>query len=432
MNLRKKKVTMIKSNKFFNSNKQNVSKDSYLWNTIAGLLNAGQSILILMVISRTNGAFDAGIFSLAYATACLFLTIGNYGMRSYQVTDVSNHYTFQNYLGSRMVTSIAMMLVSLSYCLYGYFQLGYSINKTLIILVICSLKLVDSVEDVYHGMYQNKNRLDIAAKALAIRLLITIITLCTLLIITSNLLISCMVTLVISLGVFILFTYITIDQFEVNKFTFDTKKVVKLLMNSFGVFVSAFLALYIVNAPKYAIDKYLSQEMQAYYTFIAMPVFVVGLLNNFLYQPILTSLAIDWNNKNKKKFVYRIIRQLIIICFLTIGSIIGAYFLGIPVLSLLYNTNLSEYKMELLVLLLGGGILAISGFITIIITIIRRQKDLIIGYTSVSILAYILSPIWVQKGGITGASWIYTILISILTVLFGAILTYRIYKSNTK
>ena len=40
---------------------------------------------------------------------------------------------------------------------------------------MCVYKAADAIEDVYHGMFQQKERLDIAAKSLTIRTFITII-----------------------------------------------------------------------------------------------------------------------------------------------------------------------------------------------------------------------------------------------------------------
>jgi len=55
--------------------------------------------------------------------------------------------------------------------------------------------------------------------------------------------------------------------------------------------------------------------------------------------------------------------------------------------------------------------------------------DLIWGYSFIAILAFILSPVFVKNWGITGASWIYTMLISALALIFALVLLFRI-KSN--
>ena len=58
-------------------------------------------------------------------------------------------------------------------------------------------------------------------------------------------------------------------------------RVKSLMIKCFPLFAGAFLSFYIGNAPKYAIDAVMTDAELASYGFIAMPVFVVGLLNNF-------------------------------------------------------------------------------------------------------------------------------------------------------
>lgn len=406
------------SRKVFSNTNKDIVQESYVWNTIAGMLNTFQSVIILMVLTRTNGAFDAGIFSLGYSTGCLFLAIGNYGMRNFQATDVKGVYSFSDYLSSRVITLTVMILVSAVYCIKGFIIGGFSYEKSLIVFMICALKSIEAAEDVYYGMYQSQNRLDIASKALTVRYLISIVTMLVVLIVTRDLLIASCITLLTSIVFAFLLIYITIGTFDREKFSAHWKQAWTLLKTTAGVFISGFLSLYIVNAPKYAIDRYLPQEQQAYYGFLAMPVFVVSLLNTFLYQPILTSLAVEWSQGKKKVFINRIRRQIVFILFLTLGSLIGSYFLGIPILSLFYGTDLSPYRIELLILMFGGGALAITGFLTIIITIMRKQQDLILGYCLISIIAFFIVPIIVKYFGITGAAWGYTLLTSGLALNF--------------
>lgn len=52
--------------------------------------------------------------------------------------------------------------------------------------------------------------------------------------------------------------------------------------------------------------------------------------------------------------------MILIITGFTFVCEVGAYILGIPVLSWLYGVNLKEYKLTLLLLLLCGGVNAIN------------------------------------------------------------------------
>ena len=92
-----------------------------------------------------------------------------------------------------------------------------------------------------------------------------------------------------------------------------------------------------------------------------------------------------------------------------------------PVLDVLYNADLAPYRIDLAVLLVGGGFLAAATLFTTGLTIIRWQNKLIPGYVVVSIAALLLCRPAVQNAGIDGAAWIYLLLMAVLTIWFGVV-----------
>lgn len=48
-------------------------KSAYLWNTCAAMLNAFQTVFILMLISRIDPVIDAGVFTIAFAIGNLMM-----------------------------------------------------------------------------------------------------------------------------------------------------------------------------------------------------------------------------------------------------------------------------------------------------------------------------------------------------------------------
>ena len=201
-----------------------------------------------------------------------------------------------------------------------------------------------------------------------------------------------------------------------------------LLKICFPLFAGTFLSFYIGNAPKYAIDKLLSEEVQACYGFISMPVFVINLLNGFIYQPILNKLAVDWSMGKKADFIKKVVRQFACVVGITVAAVAGGYLLGIPVLSILYNTDLKGYRMDLIILLLGGGMLALSGFLVIVLTIMRKQRNTIFGYALIAVLAYLFSEVFVRRYEVRGASMLYLVLMSGLTLIFLLMLILELVK----
>ena len=316
---------------------------------------------------------------------------------------------------------------------YKYAVDGYSTEKTVIVFVMCLLKSVDAAEDVYHGLYQQQGRLDIAAKLQTIRMVGTILSFAAGLIVFRNLLTALILATVVSAVLVFGLIAVTLPEFQDKTASSITgaearKKTVGLLKICFPLFAGTFLSFYIGNAPKYAIDKLLSEEVQACYGFISMPVFVINLLNGFIYQPILNKLAVDWSMGKKADFIKKVVRQFACVVGITVAAVAGGYLLGIPVLSILYNTDLKGYRMDLIILLLGGGMLALSGFLVIVLTIMRKQRNTIFGYALIAVLAYLFSEVFVRRYEVRGASMLYLDLMSGLTLIFLLMLILELVK----
>lgn len=408
----------------------NIERNSYIWNMSGSMLVAFQSVIMLMILTRVLGLVEAGILTIAYANANLFQNIGKYGMRNFQVSDVKGEFCFSEYKVSRIVTAIAMIAVSFIYVIYTAINNDYTVEKTQIILWMCLFRVVDVIEDVYCALYQSKNRLDIGAKIMTLRQVITLIVFGAGVVILKDLLLALIISTVVTTLLLVFFIKCTYGFFNVEAKKAEWKKVATLLKVCFPLFAGAFLSFYIGNAPKYAIDAMLTDELQACYGFIAMPVFVVGLLNNFIFNPILFRMSMLWEEGKKKEFVIRTVCQVGIVGIITGVCILGAYLLGIPVLSWLYNTDLAPYKTELLILLLGGGFLGLSGLLNAVITIMREQKKLMWGYGIVSILAYACSNKVVATYGMMGAAVLYTVLIGALCVIFAGMFIYGVTKKQ--
>lgn len=417
--------------KRFLYNSSNKERSAYIWNTSAAMLNAFQTVFILMLISRIDPVIDAGVFTIAFAIGNLMMTIGKYGVRQFQVSDVDEKYSFREYLTSRVATTVVMILVSFIYVGYNHLTGLYNMEKCTVVILICLAKAVDAFEDVFHGMLQQYFRLDVAGKILTIRLLTYIIVYLAAYLITQNLVLTSAVALIISLIQFLILNYTALKDFRTKKKTLSYKKVGNLLVECLPLFIAAYLVMYIGNAPKYAIDKVMSSEAQACFTYIFMPVFVISLLSQFVYQPVISKLAMLWHESKLQEFNKLIFRQVGLILVLSAAAVVGGYLLGIPVLSLIYGVNLEEYKTALVILLLGGGALAFVNFLQMIITVARKQNLLNIGYL-LAFLAFVLfGKVIVEGYGIIGISIFYTLVVLGIGIVFG-IITFLIIKRKIR
>ena len=394
-----------------------IVRDTYIWNMVSNLLFAFQSVIILIVLTRAVGLEDAGVFTIAYANASLFLIIGKYGVRNFQVSDMNEKNSFKDYQTVRAITTIAMLASSVVYAYVLMKKNDYSFYKCLIVILMCIYKMPDVIEDVYFGEYQRKGRLDVAAKCMTIRLAIATFSFMLIVCLTKDLLCSLIEAILISFISMFFLLGITINPL-ITYGNMDLQSVKSILMGCLPLFIGLFLAQYITTAPKYSIDYLLTDDVQACYGFISMPVFVIGLLSSVIFNPIIHKMATFLNEKRYSDFFNRAIVQVFIVIGLTIVCIIGAAILGIPVLSIMYSTDLSDYKKELIVLLIGGGFLALSNLFNVLLTIMRCQYKLLYGYVVVAIVAFFVSNLVISTYGVMGASILYTGLMAVLALMF--------------
>lgn len=398
---------------------KNIILDKTLvWNGISNLLFGFQSVILLVVLTRTVGIAESGIFTIAYANASLFLLVGKFGVRNYHASDVRTEHTFGDYKLTRVITTFVMCASFGISLMYSGIKNDYSIHKSVIMMLLCLYKVPDAIEDVYFGEFQRQGRLVIAAKIMSFRLLTSIVSLVVSITILRNLVLSLFISIVLSfLSMYIMIILVKKD-FSLDRYQ-GVASVRKILLECLPLFAGSFFSQYLSNAPKYAIDAHLTNEMQACYGFIAMPVFVINLLNNIIFSPVIHKMSEFWQDDNKTDFLKRFCKQIKIIGILAVVIILGAWFLGIPVLSILYNTDLTEYKREFMILLVGGFFFAISGLLNIILTIMRKQYTLLVGYMFISVLEWLFCDRVVANLGILGAALIYTGLMVVLALFFG-------------
>ena len=397
-------------------NNQNLQKKAFTWNIIASTLAAGQSALMLIFVTRFIGLEDAGVFTLAYSTAQMMLTIGYFDMRSYQVTDVKDPLPFPFYFTSRVITCALMLAVSAFYIIFKQYT-GF---KAEVIFLACVFKMIDAFEDVIHGLFQKSGRLDVAGKLQTLRYILIIFCFALSLWLGHNLILSLIIATLVSIAV-IFCNLPLIKMFDTLRLHFHWAKLRSLFLACLPLFIGSYLASYLENAPKYAIDTYLSSSDQAYYGILAMMAFVVNLFSGFAFRPMLTPLAVHWNNRQIGEYL-RIVRRLLLwVAALILICEVGAYLLGIPVLSFIYGTDLSQQKGVLLLVILGGGINSLGTILYHSLTVMRKQRWLLIGYIIAAISAFFIAPAFVQAYGLIGAASAFVLIVTIKACVFLAV-----------
>lgn len=90
-------------------------KENTLWFTMGTLCSSATSVLLMVYVTHLLGVDEAGVYSIAYSIAQLMLTIGWFGTRQFQVSDVEEEYSFSDYFTMKIITSCIALLGGLIY-----------------------------------------------------------------------------------------------------------------------------------------------------------------------------------------------------------------------------------------------------------------------------------------------------------------------------
>lgn len=402
-------------------------KYKYIWFTMGTACFALATLVMTIVISRLLGETQAGMFSVGLSIAQWLVTIAYFEIRTFQVTDVRNEYSFKYYLTLRILMCIITFLASIVYVVFN----NYDIQKVIIILLVCLYKISDSIADTFEGEFQKEDRIDISGKSEFYRVFFSILVLVIAVAVSKNLILSLIIMNVVAYGMIVLLDIsIAVKRVSV-RMTGDMKRLWKLVKMCIPLAVSTFLSTYIINSSKLSVDRVLGDEAQLYYTAVFMPNMVINLFSGIIFKPMQTAMAVNYYEKKYKNFWHIISKMILIITGFTFVCEVGAYILGIPVLSWLYGVNLKEYKLTLLLLLLCGGVNAINIIFYYVLAIMRKQKYMTILYIIVCLVSFLIMDTMTGRMGLMGASLGYLILVSLLAAL---LLVYIIIQTrrNTK
>lgn len=401
--------------KWLLGDQEKAHRNGTIWNTIASAEYSFQSAILLLVVTRIGGLTEAGIFTITYTIAQMMATIGSYDMRDYQSSDIKRFYRFPVYWTSRMVTILIMLIVCIGYAVIS----KYTGQKLLLITSFSLYRAVDNIEDVLQGEMQRSFRLDVAARIMTVRIFLATLAFVVGYAATRSLLLSAGVLTLTALLVEIVLSALVVNAFGEIRLKWETKGVGKLLFTCFPLCAGGFLYNYLATASKYAIDRNMQEESQTIFGILFMPNFVINMLSMFAYKPMIAGMGQMWSDsdKGRKRFFSVVIKLSTVIIGITGIVAVGGYTIGLDLLGFIYGVSLDEYRSLLAVLLLFGGVAAMDSFFVLILTIMRRQKLVIVAYAIAASLNLVLADRLVEKYRLWGAGLLYGITMGLVMII---------------
>ena len=399
-------------------------KKTYMWTAAAGIIYAGSSFVISLVITNLLGAEGFGVYTNAMAIAALLGTIGLYNVRMFQVSDVLEQYSFADYSIMRILSTVVMMIAGAIWLLIA----GYRGGELIVIIALIVFKLSEAISDLFEGRYQQKERYDVSCRGVFYKTVLYLIIFVGCLLLTKNLALAASLFAIVYLVSIIVIDSRLLPKFGLVPLRFNAGVQAKLIAECTPLFINSFLITYILNAAKYTMEQYHSKAYLGIFNSLYMMAFVINLFAAFALKPLITILSDKYLSGDKKGFVKMMRRQSLIIVGLTIVAIIGAWFLGTIILSFVFGLDLSSYKVELCLMLVGGAFTALYQLLQYGIIIMRHQIMCLIGSVITAILTLLFTPVLTRTHGIMGATISFVISMALMSLILFALNWYFLRK----
>lgn len=370
--------------------------------------------LLTIVVTQCVGVDQAGIFSLAFVTGTLLMIIGNYGVRTYQVSDIDEDHSFADYQINRIITCIIMVIAGYAYCCIR----GYAGDMFVISMGVYLYRMVDALADVYEGRLQQVDKMYLAGISQAFRSAAVLVVFSVVLFVTRNLGFSCIIMAIVA-AASLVFVTIPLAYMETEKSRrWEMASVINLFKRCFPVFVALFLYCLIDNMPKFMMEGPLSYDNQLYFNVLYFPAQGILLTASLLYKPLLLRIAAAWEDPDGKR-TFNIIMVAVFgaIVVITLANLIIMNWIGIPIMSFLYATDFEQFRALMNLMIIAGGITAAIDFIYQIITVQRRQNSVVKLYLITFAFSLVASFALINSIGLMGAVITYLAEMALLFVL---------------
>ena len=386
----------------------------YVWNTSAVATWGLVFPILTVLVSRLVGVEQGGMFSMAFVVGTLLMFVGNYGARTYQVSDITEAHSFNDYQRQRWLTIIAMVALGLLYCLVR----GYDTNMFMISLGVYLYKMVDALADVYEGRLQQMDKLYLAGISQALRSVLVLIVFAATLFITRNLIAACMAMAIAAAISFVVITFPLALLETPRSRKSELASIGALFKQCFPLFIALFSFTLIDSMPRFVMEGALSYDNQLFFYVCNFPSSAMVLIIGFVYKPQLLRLAGLWADpKRHRQFDLIVIAVVAAVVVLSVIMVLVVAYAAIPVVNFLYGVDFEPLRGLFYVMVATGAVMAITDFLYQVITVLRKQMAVMKLYLITFGFALFIPILLINFTGLPGAVLSYLIIMSILMVL---------------
>lgn len=381
-----------------------------LWNAFGNLVYLGLQWLITIFVVRIGGYVDAGYLSLALSVSGTFQNVSHFGIRNYQVSDITQKYTDGDYISVRLITCFISILLCFGFLCFS----SYCWMQAISIFCFMLFRVVESISDVFQGIAQKYGKLEIAGKSFLLRGIFGFIIFCLTYIITRQLWISILMMTFISALSIVIYDISAVKALKWNKnrmFLHQTQ----MVKECFPLCIYMLIFAAILTVPRLFLEYLLGTEKLGIYASVFSPALLVQAGVGYFYFPLISVFTEQFQKKDGTGFWHLFVKMSSIMGVGFIGILAMGSFIGNNLLLLFIGEKIRGYEYLFQGILICTILTAYTNFLCAILTILRELKLLVIATSIAFLCCLIISSALIQNYGIQGTS--YALIIPLILLL---------------
>lgn len=381
---------------------------NFAWTLIGNIVYAGCQWGMLSALAKLGTPEMVGQFALGLAITAPIILFSNLSLRSVQSTDALREYHFGEYLALRLTTSLLALGV-ISGIAFG---VGDARETSWIVLLLGLAKALESLSDVFYGLFQQYERMDRIAYSLLGRGCLGLALFGLGIYLTDSVL-GGIVGLVVAWGLILVVYDVPSGALVLNLTSrfgawqpiWNTQKLLRLAKRALPLGFTMMLISLNANIPRYFIQGYSGERELGFFAAMAYLMVAGTTVVNALGQSASPRLADYYAKDNVPLFRQLLLKLMGIGIFLGIAGVLLSWIAGQEILTLLYRQEYATFSDALVWLTVATGISYIASFLGYAMTAAHYYRIqpliLIVTVASSALFCFLLVPAY----GILGAVW---------------------------
>ncbi|MEM7714291.1 MAG: oligosaccharide flippase family protein [Cyanobacteria bacterium P01_A01_bin.68] len=334
---------------------------NFSWTFIGNAVYAACQWGMLVVLAKLGSPEMVGQFTLGLAVTAPIVMLTNLQLDIVQATDAKEQYAFSDYLGLRLIgTTIALVGIAIV-----TLWTGYSLQTSLVILLVGLAKAFESVSDIFHGLIQQHERMDRIAISLMIKGPLSLLLLGLGVFLSGNVvwgvggLVFAWVVVLVGCDI----RNGTLILNRVPKIRLSWKTITKLVWLCLPLGLVKMLISLNANVPRYFIEEYLGERQLGIFAALAYLMVAGNMVIFALGESASPRLAKYYAARNITAFRGLLLKLVGLAALIGGTAIVVAQVAGTELLTLLYRPEYAENKNLFVLLMVAAAIGYMSSFL---------------------------------------------------------------------